>query len=68
MYIEYYLALIFDDKILSILKMAESSTISCLQDIEDYASKILPKNALDYYKCGADQMHTLKENRNAFQK
>ena len=48
--------------------MAESSTISCLQDIEDCASKILPKNALDYYKCGADQMHTLKENRNAFQK
>ena len=48
--------------------MAEHKTISCLQDIEDYASKILPKYALDYYRCGADQMYTLKENRNAFLK
>lgn len=42
--------------------------IACLQDIEDYAVKTLPRNALDYYRSGADQMQTLGENRTAFEK
>ena len=44
------------------------SSIACLQDIEDLAMKVLPRNALDYYRSGADQMQTLKENKSAFQK
>ena len=40
----------------------------CLQDIEDAAHKVLPKNALDYYKSGAEQQSTLHDNRRAFQR
>ena len=40
----------------------------CLKDIEDVAHKILPKNALDYYKSGAEQQSTLEDNRRAFQR
>lgn len=47
---------------------AESNSVTCLQDIEDFALKTLPRNALDYYKSGADHMVTLRENRNAFQR
>ena len=39
----------------------------CLKDIEDAAHKALPKNALDYYKSGAEQQSTLRDNRRAFQ-
>ena len=42
--------------------------VACLQDIEDFAYQVLPRNALDYYRSGADQMITLKDNRRAFQK
>lgn len=45
-----------------------ANNVACLQDIEDFALDVLPKNALDYYKSGADQMVTLKENRAAFQR
>ena len=39
----------------------------CLKDIEDAAHRALPKNALDYYKSGAEQQATLRDNRRAFQ-
>ena len=42
------------------------NTISCLQDIEDIAVKKLSKNALDYYRSGADGMQTLRDNFTAF--
>jgi (S)-2-hydroxy-acid oxidase len=45
-----------------------TNSIACLQDIEEIALKTLPRNALDYYRSGADQMTTLKDNRNAFQR
>ena len=44
------------------------SAIACLQDLEDHALKVLPRNALDYYRSGADQMQTLQDNKSAFQK
>jgi (S)-2-hydroxy-acid oxidase len=44
------------------------SSVVCLQDIEDFALKVLPRNALDYYRSGADQMQTLADNKSAFQK
>ena len=44
------------------------SAIACLQDIEDHALKVLPRNALDYYRSGADKMQTLKDNKSAFEK
>ena len=50
--------------------MAENNRddVTCLQDIEDIAMKILPRNALDYYQSGANHMKSLKENRTAFEK
>ena len=47
---------------------ALNRNVACLQDIEDFAHQVLPRNALDYYRSGADQMVTLKDNRRAFQK
>ena len=47
--------------------MPGGSVAVCLKDIEDAAHKTLPKNALDYYKSGAEQQTTLRDNRRAFQ-
>ena len=47
--------------------MSNGSAV-CLKDIEDSAHKTLPKNALDYYKSGAEQQSTLDDNRRAFQR
>ncbi|CAG7832820.1 unnamed protein product, partial [Allacma fusca] len=38
----------------------------CIEDFRDAAFKLLDQNALDYYKSGADDEVTLRENRNAF--
>ena len=40
--------------------------VACLDDIEAIALRKLPRNALDYYRTGADDMVTLADNRNAF--
>lgn len=37
-------------------------------EFEEYAKEYLPKNAFDYYASGADDMHTLRENREAFKR
>ncbi|KAF4320813.1 hypothetical protein BBO99_00002904 [Phytophthora kernoviae] len=37
-------------------------------EFEQYAKEYLPKNAYDYYASGADDMVTLKENREAFKR
>jgi len=34
----------------------------CLADFEKYACKVLPKNAIDYYRSGADGEITLYDN------
>lgn len=39
-----------------------------LLEFEEYAKEYLPKNAFDYYASGADDMVTLKENREAFKR
>lgn len=38
----------------------------CIDDFEKYALEYLPKNARDYYKSGANDEQTLKDNRLAF--
>ena len=43
--------------------MSEPVTIS---DFENHAKEFLPKNAWDYYRSGANEGITLKENRRAF--
>ncbi|XP_022911547.1 2-Hydroxyacid oxidase 1 [Onthophagus taurus] len=40
----------------------------CVSDFESQASKILSRNALDYYKSGAGQQTTLQNNKTAFTK
>ncbi|GMF16311.1 unnamed protein product [Phytophthora fragariaefolia] len=37
-------------------------------EFEEYAREYLPKNAFDYYASGADDMVTLRENREAFKR
>lgn len=38
----------------------------CVEDFEKEAFKVLPKNALDYYKSGAGQEKSLVNNKKAF--
>ena len=40
----------------------------CVDDYEIHAAQVLPANALDYYKSGADQEQTLKDNQEAFKR
>ena len=40
----------------------------CLDDFEKYAFKSLPLNALDYYRSGANDQVTLKDNVEAFRR
>ena len=44
------------------------STIVSLDEIESIAEKCVSKNALDYFKSGAERMVTLQDNREAFKK
>ena len=50
------------------VRMSDSSKAVCLKDVEEAAHKILPKKALDYYKSGAEQQSTLRDNSRAFQR
>jgi len=40
----------------------------CIEDFERYAYKTLPKFALDYYRSGADEQITLKDNVLAYKR
>ncbi|KAG0255437.1 Hydroxyacid oxidase 1 [Actinomortierella ambigua] len=40
----------------------------CLADLEANAYASLPKNALDYYRSGANDMQTLRDNQDAFER
>lgn len=40
----------------------------CIEDFEREALQMLNKNALDYYRSGADDEVTLKENKRAFKR
>jgi len=40
----------------------------CVDDFERYASKTLPKYAFDYYRSGADEEITLRDNILAFRR
>lgn len=42
------------------------SRFVCVKDFENHAFKVLPKNALDYYKSGAGAENTLELNKSAF--
>ncbi|KAL8006761.1 putative FMN-dependent dehydrogenase, alpha-hydroxy acid dehydrogenase, FMN-dependent [Plasmopara halstedii] len=46
---------------------SEATPLNVLE-YEEYAREYLPKNAFDYYASGADDMVTLKENREAFKR
>ena len=47
--------------------MPSASALISLQDYEDQAFKILPRNALDYYRSGAGDETTLARNRTDFE-
>ncbi len=44
------------------------ATVTCVADVERHAHSVLPRNALDYYRSGADHMVTLRDNEAAFQR
>lgn len=48
--------------------MANPKTFVCVNDFEQEAFKRLPKLALDYYRSGADEEQTLKDNITAFRR
>ena len=48
--------------------MSSSYRVVCLKDLEQYASKTLPKMVWDYYRSGANAEITLAENELAFQR
>lgn len=48
--------------------MSNDIKIVCLQDYEENAIKVLPPFVLDYYKGGADQEQTLRDNHEAFKR
>lgn len=39
-----------------------------VNELEEAAASVLPKAARDYYKSGATDEYTLKENKRAFQR
>lgn len=39
---------------------------ACVSDFEEEAKKVLPKAVYDYYRSGADDQNTLKDNVAAF--
>ncbi|XP_063715118.1 2-Hydroxyacid oxidase 1-like [Symsagittifera roscoffensis] len=49
-------------------KQCDFSPLVCLSDFEREARNILPRNALNYYKSGADEEHTLADNVAAFRR
>ena len=47
--------------------MAVATTaLVCVTDFEEHTKKVLPKYAFDYYKRGAGEGHTLRDNKKAF--
>ncbi|XP_046636059.1 hydroxyacid oxidase 1-like [Daphnia pulicaria] len=40
----------------------------CVEDYENHAKKVLPSYALEYYRSGADEEQTLRENRESFKR
>jgi hypothetical protein len=42
--------------------------VVCLDDFEREAVKVLPKNAFDYFRSGADDEATLRDNIDAFKR
>ncbi|KAJ8920886.1 hypothetical protein NQ315_015679 [Exocentrus adspersus] len=43
-----------------------SNNLVCIKDFEEYAHQVLPRSALDYYRSGAGQEKTLRQNNKAF--
>lgn len=48
--------------------MAEERRMLCIQDYEDHAASALAPLIYEYYRGGADQEQTLRDNRDAFKR
>ena len=42
--------------------------VACVKDLEEIASKKLPAKSWDYYRSGAGEECTLRDNEGAFQR
>ena len=48
--------------------MSNIAGLVCVDDFEREARSILPRNALDYYRSGADEELTLQLNKDALKR
>lgn len=55
-------------QVLPFVNMATKFQPVCVADFEKYAHEILPRNALDYYRSGANNEETLQDNVKAFRR
>ncbi len=44
------------------------NNLVCVEDFEKAAHRVLDRNALDYYRSGADDESTLADNKSAFKR
>ena len=51
---------------LSIIMATDSSALVCVADFEEYARRVLPKYAFDFYISGAEEEQTLRDNKKAY--
>ena len=51
---------------ITLINMASQFQPVCLADFEKFAYETLPRNALDYYRSGANNQETLEDNVKAF--
>ena len=45
-----------------------AGSIVCIDDFEAHAAKVLPALTFEYFKGGADEEQSLKDNRDAFKR
>ena len=48
--------------------MSQKNPLICIKDYEEHAAKTLQLMVYDYYRSGADEEHTLKDNIAAFRR
>ena len=52
--------------LLGIIMSIGSSALVCVADFEEYARRVLPKYAFNFYISGAEEEQTLRDNKKAY--
>ena len=62
----YIICFVYCTRALGIIMSTDSSALVCVSDFEEYAKRVLPKYAFDYYISGAEEEQTLRDNKKAY--